>query len=99
MTTALNPMVLMDPTVTTVGASADMALRTGSLDGLVVGLLNNGKRNADLILDATYRRLKERYRLAGTVQHSKGSASQPFTQDVIDDVAKRCQIAITAIGD
>ena len=54
MTTVLSPKVLVDPTVTTVGASATMAPRPESLDGMVIGLLNNGKRNADLFLDATY---------------------------------------------
>ena len=99
MTTVLRPMVLVDPTVTTVGASATMAPRPESLDELVIGLLNNGKRNADLILDATFRMLSERYKLADTVQHGKGSASQPFSRDVIDDVANRCQVAVTAVGD
>ena len=99
MTTVLSPMVLVDPTVTTVGASAAMAPRPESLDGLVIGLLNNGKRNADLVLDATHRMLRERYKLAGVVQHAKGSASQPFARDIIDDVAKRCQVVITAVGD
>lgn len=99
MTTVMRPMVLLDPTVKTVGASAKMAPRPRSLDGLVIGLLNNSKRNADLILDATYRLLTERYKLGGTVSHGKLTASKPFAPEVIDDVAKRCHLAITAVGD
>ena len=99
MTTILNPMVLIDPTITTIATSSDMAIRPENLTGLTIGLLNNGKAKADIILDAVYNMLCELYDLPEPVRHSKGSASQPFTQDVINNVVNTCRIAITAIGD
>jgi hypothetical protein len=99
MATTLNPMVLIDPTVTTIAASSDMAIRPTNLTGLTIGLLNNGKAKADIILDTAYNMLCELYDLPEPVRHSKGSASQPFAQDVIDNVVNECRIAITAIGD
>ena len=63
MTTVISPVILVDPTVTTVGDSAPMAVRPQTLDGLAVGLLNNSKQNADSILDSVYGMLEERYKL------------------------------------
>jgi len=76
-----------------------MAPRPRALDGLTVGLLNNGKLNADRLLDGFYRALEGRYRLAGTVHHKKEMPSRRFDSQVMEDVARRCQLAITAVGD
>ena len=86
--------VLVDPTVTTIGAISQMAPSPQTLDGLVIGLLN-----ADHLLDGFYRMLDEHYPLAGTVYHKKEAPSKRFDPDVIGDVAHRCQVAITAVGD
>ena len=99
MTTVASPVMLVDPTVTTVGTSAEMAARPETLDGLVVGLLNNAKPFADPLLYGFYRMLGERYKLAGYVYHTKVAPSRRFEPNVIDDVVERCQIAITAVGD
>lgn len=102
MITTKSQVVLVDPTVKSVAATAAMAPRPQTMDDLTVGLLHNGKWNGDLLLDATYRLLSERYKLKGAVRHNKGvagGASRPFSADVIDDVAKRCQVAVTAVGD
>ena len=99
MTTVKSPVMLVDPTVATVGASAQMARRPQGLDGLTVGLLHNGKHNADRILEGAYRMLGERYKLSGAVHHRKEMPSKRFAPDVLDDVATRCQVAITAVGD
>lgn len=92
-------MVLLDPTVKTQGALVSTAPRPRSLDGLVVALLDNSKRNADLILEATYRLLAERYALAGVIRYAKSTASKPFAPQVMDDVVRRAQVAVTAMGD
>lgn len=99
MTTAQPGLELVDPTVTTVGVSAQMARRPRTLDGLSIGLLNNGKKNADYILDSLYGMLCERYSMGSAVHHYKDIPSKPFSTEVIDDVAGRCQLAITAVGD
>ena len=99
MTQVISPVTLVDPTLETVAASAQMAPRPESLDGVVIGLLNNGKGKADWILEDIYRMLGERYNLAGSVHHFKEVTSKPFAPEVLDDVASRCQVAITAVGD
>ena len=99
MTTIASPVMLVDPTVTTFGARAEMAPRPRTLDGLVVGLLNNGKPFADPLLYGFYKMLGEHYQLADFVYRSKEAPSRRFEPDVIDDVVERCQIAITAVGD
>ena len=93
-------VTLIDPTVTTVGASEQMAARPENLDGLTIGLLNNGKgKPAARILEYAHSLLSERYRLIGAVNHVKDAPSRPFEPGVLDEVAEKCQIAITAVGD
>ena len=76
-----------------------MAARPRALDGLTVGLLNNAKLNADRLLEDFYRALDGRYRLARAVHHKKEMTSRRFDPQVIEDVVRRCQLAITAVGD
>ena len=99
MTTVASPVMLVDPTLETVGASVAMAPRPQTLDGIVVGLLNNAKPFADPLLYGFYRMLGDRFNLAGYVYHTKVAPSRRFEPEVIDDVVEKCQIAITAVGD
>jgi hypothetical protein len=102
MATILRQTGLVDPRVTTVQASIDMATRPHTLDGLTVALLNNGKSHADLVLDATHRLLMERYHLQGTKNYEKGTpgaASRTFPLEIIEDIADQCQVVINALSD
>jgi hypothetical protein len=99
MTTVASAVTLVDPTVETVGVTNQMAPRPRTLDGLTIGLLNNSKGKADEILDCAYKMLGTRYKLGGAIHHVKGSSAKPAGAEAIDDMVKRCQIAITAIGD
>ena len=98
----LSQEVLIDPTVTTVQASIHMAPRPHDLDGLIVGLLNNGKSHADLVLDATHRLMLDRYDLQGIRNYQKGTpgaASRTFTPEIIEEIADNCQVVINALSD
>ena len=93
-------VTLIDPTLTTLAASEQMAARAETLNGVTIGLLNNGKgRPAERILRFAHGLLAERYDLAGSVSHAKDAPSRPFQPEVLDDVASQCQVAITAVGD
>ncbi|MBI1845898.1 MAG: hypothetical protein HYR86_02870, partial [Candidatus Rokubacteria bacterium] len=68
----------LDPTVAPDVGEATAATRVAGLDGKVIGLLSNGKVNADRLLDlvreglaARYRlrRVRRRFRRAGLDEH------------------------------
>ena len=90
---------LLDPTSAPRPVSFQPAPRPSTLDGKVVGLLNNGKPNADRLLARLHARLAERYRLAGVVHDGKPSTTRPAPEAVIETLAGRADVVITAVGD
>ena len=91
--------VILDPTSEPVVLPAAMARRPDDLNGKVVGLLANGKRNADILLDKLYTLLCQRYTLKEAVRLNKGDASRPCPKHLMDQLVQRCDVVITASGD
>ena len=90
---------VLDPTEEPIPAHAIVAPRPETLDGTVIGLLANGKHNADSMLEMVYEVLADRYEFKEVVATSKGNASRPCPPDLMADLAKRCDIVITGSGD
>lgn len=74
---------------------APVAARPPSLAGLSIGILDNGKENADALLERTAGALRERG--ATIVFARKPSFSRPAPDDVIDTLA-HCRAVVTAHG-
>ncbi len=92
--------VLVDPTGQTARTSKARAHRTGrSLRGARVCLIDNGKKNADLLLRAIGQLLRERYGAAELVMHRKPNISVPVEASVVSELKERCDFAIAAVGD
>lgn len=92
--------VLFDPVGATAAAQGTLAPRhVKDLEGRTVGLLLNGKDNADHLLDGIGHLLRERYRIGGIVRERKPSASRPVSDDQARQMAERCDVVVTAIGD
>ena len=92
-------LTFLDPTVEAMPDRTNMAPRPANLDGAMVGLLANGKRNADKLLEAVYTLLDERYELKGAVRVNKGDASRPAPGPVVEELLRKCDLVITATGD
>ena len=98
MTIATKIQVL-DPTVDPIPAEAVIARRPETLDGTVIGLLANGKRNSDELLEMIQEVLSDRYEFKSVVARTKGNASRPCPPDLLDELAEQCEVVITASGD
>ena len=98
MVTATRLQVL-DPTAEPVPDGAVIAPRPETLDGTVLGLLTNGKRNADVLLGMVHEVLADRYEFKEVVARNKGNASRPCPRDMMEELAERCDIVITSSGD
>ena len=98
MTTATMVEVL-DPTVAPIPSSAVRAPRPDTLDGKTVGLLANGKPNADELLELVQEVLSDRYEFKEVVARNKGNASRPCPKDLLEEMAEECDIVITSTGD
>ena len=92
---------ILDPTVPAEPATdVSVAKRVvGGLDGKVLGLLHNGKVNADRLLHLVRDQLAARYQLRDVVMLSKPSASRVADPAVLDRLARECDAVITAVGD
>lgn len=95
----MTPIRIFDPTVPPDRAEAGLAPRLSALDGTVLGLLANGKVNADRLLDLVRKQLEARYRVREVVTRAKPNASRVAEPEVLRDLAARCDAVVTAIGD
>ena len=92
---------ILDPTLSDAAAPAarPRAPRPRDLRGLTVGLLANGKSNGMALLDGIAERLRERHGIGEVVRVAKTNASAPVSEDDVEQLAKRCAVVVTAIGD
>ena len=81
-----NGMGFIDPTAGGSASKIELAQRPDDLSGKVVGLLDNTKEQADIILETLGNALrKEHY-------------SKPATDEMIEEMAQEVDVAIAALG-
>ena len=73
--------------------------RPQSLAGLVVGLLENTKPNATVLLEAIGRELKDKYGVREVRMFRKGYFGTPVEESVVQRMLHNCDFAVAAIGD
>ena len=76
-----------------------LAPRPASLTGLRLGLLDNRKGNANVLLERLAQRLAAEQGLGQVVREEKHIFSRPAAPDQLDRLALACDVVITAIGD
>lgn len=94
----VSEMDFIDPTAGGDETKIVPAPRPMDLAGKVVGLLDNTKEQADVILATLGEALRERHGVARVVIQRKEHYSKPATGSLIDEMAKEVQVAIAAVG-
>jgi hypothetical protein len=74
-----------------------LAERPGSLEGKVIGLLDNAKDNSGVLLDCIATELAEFCPPARIVRRRKTFSSRPA--DFIDELASECEVVLSGVGD
>ena len=92
-------MQLINPTVTTSHASLSRAPALTTLENCTIGILSNGKLNADSLLVATARRLQERFGGKILDLAHKSNPSAPAPGDTLTNLSPECDYLLTATGD
>jgi hypothetical protein len=90
---------ILDPTIAADHTESTMAKRVADLEGKVLGLLSNSKVNGDQLLDLVREGLAGRYRITSVVTVKKSSASRVADEEMLDALARDCDVVVTAIGD
>lgn len=75
------------------------AQRFQDLDGKVIGLVENGKFNSDRLLDELGELLAAQYAIKDVVRECKEYFGRPIPEEHARELANRCDVVITGIGD
>ena len=94
----MNDLPFIDPSRGGSKTKLQRAPRPMDLAGKVVGLLDNTKEQADIILETVGEDLRQRYGVAEVILVRKEFFSKPARPELIDDMAKKVQVAVAAVG-
>ena len=94
----MNDLPFIDPTRGGGKTRLQRAPRPMDLAGKVVGMIDNTKEQADVILETLGEELKKRYGVAEVIIRRKEYFSRPARPELIDELAKKVQVAIAAVG-
>ena len=75
------------------------APRLASLHGKRGGFLGNRKANAEVLLSSVKELMDRQFELQDSLEIDKFIYSRPAAEDVINNVADRCDFVVTAIAD
>ncbi len=94
-----NQYTLVNPTTEPITPPFDGAPRLPTLAGTRLGIIDDSKRNADVLLEELAETLRTRYEIAEVKWHRKPSASRPADPSAIKELAHDCDSVVIAIGD
>ena len=92
----MNPN-FFDPSVAS-SKSVALAQRPASLAGKVVGLFDNTKEQADIVLEALGERLIKDYGVKELLTRRGIHYSKPAPLETVEEMARKCDIVICALG-
>ena len=92
-------MKLIDPTVKSASHNCAIAPRLSDVEGKTIGLLSNGKVNADTLLRETAALFQAQHQCRVLEIASKSNVSAPAPGGMIKELALACDFLITAVGD
>lgn len=94
---------IMDPTgragAQEATAGLTLAARRGDLGGARVGLLENGKQNASLLLSEVAAVLRDRYGVGDVTRRRKEVFSQPAPPELVDELSAEADVVVVGVGD
>jgi hypothetical protein len=76
-----------------------LAPRPADLNGLKIGLLENGKQNARLLLEDVATVLRERYGAGDATLRRKEIFSQPAPPELVDELSAASDVVVVGVGD
>jgi len=89
---------MLDPTVQPEGATAELAERPADLRGRRLVLMDNGKHNARQLLEEVFAILEPDLAPSEVTWRSVPT-TLPGDGDLLDDIARRTDFVIEAVGD
>ncbi len=94
-----NTIMVFDPTAPFLGQGAMAPRRIETIEGKVVGFIDNGKPNFDVLVADLGALLIARYGVRSVRTHRKRTASQPAADAVLEELTGACEAVIAGSGD
>ena len=91
--------ILVNPVTEPIVAPFDGAPRLASLAGTRLGIIDDSKRNADVLLEELAEVLRTRYEITEVNWNRKPSASRPADPTALKELTERVDSVIIGIGD
>jgi len=92
------PITVLNPTSSSDAEPHRLASRLTSLEGCLVGVLDNSKVNSDRILHYAETMLREQYQVREVLWRRKHDFSRPAPPALLAEL-RACDAIITGIGD
>jgi hypothetical protein len=89
---------LPDPTGVVRTRKGKMAKRLSSLDGKVMGVIDDAMVNAHVLLEAVASELQKRYNIKERINIIKGNWSASLPQDIYADMREKVDFVIVGVG-
>jgi hypothetical protein len=90
---------VLSPAGVVVGNQVPLAARVASLEGRVVGLLNNSKSGTRPFLDRVEELLRAEYGVSRTVRYNKRAAALPAPEEMLTLAASECDLVVNGVAD
>jgi len=90
---------ILDPTGRSDAPRAAVAPRVQSLAGLRLGLLDNAKPNAALVLETIATQLRAQHHIGEVTTFGKSYFGTPVEEDRAKEIALNCEAVIAGVGD
>ena len=95
-----NREAILDPTgQSDVPRAATLTPRIGDLAGARLGLLDNAKPNAALVLQTVAAQLRAQHHLGAVSTYTKSYFGTPVEEDRAREIAQSCDAVIAGVGD
>lgn len=92
--------VILDPTGASERAqAATLAPRLRELDGIRLGLLDNAKANAAVVLETLAAQLRAQHHVGEVATYTKSYFGTPVEEDRAQEIAQSCDAVIAGVGD
>jgi len=95
----MSAMEILDPVGSTSAVSRTLAPRPAGLTDAVIGVLDNSKPNARVLLEGVARALAQKVGARDVKVWRKPGASIGATVAVLDEIAAQCGAVLTASAD
>jgi hypothetical protein len=90
---------LLSPAAVVAPDAVPLAKRIPTLEGRVVGLLNNSKAGTRPFLDRVEELLQREHGVARVIRYDKKAAALPAPDELIEAAIRECDVVINGIAD